>query len=87
MRLMQMHLATEHVQKRTLASETLTFRVLLLQSGACSTSGKKRIQQKFSLETMRMGELGRKAIFFFLIPFYLQAVHVHSANGGTLRKA
>jgi hypothetical protein len=26
-------------------------------------------------------------IDFFLIPFYLQAVHVHSANGGTLRKA
>jgi hypothetical protein len=25
--------------------------------------------------------------YFFLIPFYLQAVHVHSANGGTLRKA
>jgi hypothetical protein len=27
------------------------------------------------------------SFFFFLIPFYLQAVHVHSANGGTLRKA
>jgi hypothetical protein len=28
-----------------------------------------------------------RQLLHFLIPFYLQAVHVHSANGGTLRKA
>jgi hypothetical protein len=31
------------------------------------------------------GSLGMKVIF--LIPFYLQAVHVHLANGVNLRKA
>jgi hypothetical protein len=42
----------------------------------------------FSFETnARSMQIKNCFILFFLIPFYLQAVQIHSANGGKLREA
>jgi hypothetical protein len=66
---------------------------LIIHNDSCHPSEHKHSAIRYMINRMNTYHIPtdkkhkETQIYFFLIPFYLQAVHVHSANGGTLRKA